>query len=150
MSKDKLITCPRCGSDACYETKEAHNLINRMCYGCGFMTHNYMKKDSEFLEEQLEVLPELYKDLVYIDKNLLYWVPSTINVENKGMIFIQGKSAKDWNWVACPAKELTEEEKANFPEDATYKMDMKNASYFKERDFIEAMDYIGMFEVNEQ
>jgi hypothetical protein len=149
MQKDNLGICSRCGSDACYENNLGADYKVYMCYGCGFTTNTLMTEDSEFLEEQLEVLPELYKDLVYIDKNLLYWVPSTINVENKGMIFIQGKSAEDWNWVACPAKELTEEEKANFPEDATYKMDMKNASYFKERDFIEAMDYIGMFEVNE-
>lgn len=149
MSQDNLTICSRCGSDACYENNLGADYKVYMCYGCGFTTNTLMTEDSEFLEEQLEVLPELYKDLVYIDKNLLYWVPSTINIENKGMIFVQGKSTKDWNWVACPVKELTEEEKTNFPEDATYKMDMKNASYFKERDFIEAMDYIGMFEVNE-
>ena len=27
-----------------------------------------MTEDSKFLDEQLEVLPELYKDLIYIDK----------------------------------------------------------------------------------
>ena len=147
MQKDNLGICSRCGSDACYENNLGADYKVYMCYGCGFTTNTLMTEDSEFLKEQLEVLPELYKDLVFIDKNLLYWVPSTINIENKGMIFIQGKSAEDWNWVACPAKELTEEEKTNFPDDTTYKMDMKNASYFKERDFIEAMDYIGMFEV---
>jgi len=145
MQKDNLGICSRCGSDACYENNLGADYKVYQCYGCGFTTNTLMTEDSEFLEEQLEVLPEFYKDLVYIDKNLLYWVPSTINVENKGMIFIQGKSLEDWNWVACPAKELTEEEKANFPDDTTYKMDMKNASYFKERDFIEAMDYIGLF-----
>ena len=35
-----------------------------MCYGCGFTTNTLMTEDSEFLEEQLEVLPEIYKDLV--------------------------------------------------------------------------------------
>jgi len=150
MQKDNLGICSRCGSDACYENNLGADYKVYMCYGCGFTTNTLMTEDSEFLEEQLEVLPELYKDLVYVDKNLLYWVPSTINIENKGMIFVQGKSTEDWNWVACPAKELTKEEKANFPDDTTYKMDMKNASYFKERDFIEAIDYIGMFEVNEQ
>jgi len=149
MQKDNLGVCLRCSSDACYENNLGADYKVYMCYGCGFTTNTLMTEDSEFLEEQLEVLPEIYKDLIFIDKNLLYWVPSTINIEDKGMIFIQGTSTGDWNWVACPAKELTEEEKANFPEDATYKMDMKNASYFKERDFIEAMDYIGMFEVNE-
>ena len=149
MQKDNLGICPRCGSDACYENNLGADYKIYQCYGCGFTTNTLMTEDSEFLEEQLEVLPELYKDLVYVDESGLNWIPSTINIENKGMIFVQGKSIEDWNWVACPAKELTEEEKSNFPKDATYKMDMKNASYFKERDFIEAMDYIGMFEVNE-
>ncbi len=145
MQKDNLGICSRCGSDACYETDLGADYKVHMCYGCGFTTNTLMTEDSEFLEEQLEVLPELYKDLASVDENGLTWVPSTINVEDKGMIFIQGKSINNWNWVACPAKELTEEEKTNFPEDTTYKMDMKNASYFKEREFIEAMDYIGMF-----
>jgi len=145
MQKDNLGICSRCGSDACYENNLGADYKVYMCYGCGFTTNTLMVEDSEFLEEQLEVLPELYKDLASKDKNGLTWIPSTINIENKGMIFIQGKSTNDWSWVACPAKELTKEEKENFPEDATYKMDMKNASYFKERDFIEAMDYIGMF-----
>ena len=145
MPKDNLTTCPRCGSDACYHTDLGADYQINMCYGCGFTTNTLMTEDSKFLEEQLEVLPELYKDLASVDENGLTWVPSTINIEDKGMIFIQGKSINDWNWVACPAKELTEEGKQNFPEDATYKMDMKNASYFKEREFIEAMDYIGMF-----
>jgi len=149
MKKDNLGICSRCGSDACYETDLGADYKVHMCYGCGFTTNTLMTEDSEFLEEQLEVLPELYKDLALADKNGLTWIPSTINVENKGMIFIQGKSIDDWNWVACPAKELTEEEKINFPEDTTYKMDMKNASYFKEREFIEAMDYIGMFKTIE-
>ena len=39
-----------------------------MCYGCGFTTNTLMTKDSEFLEEQLEVLPEIYKDLVLVDE----------------------------------------------------------------------------------
>ena len=146
MQKDNLGICSRCGSDACYENNLGADYKIYMCYGCGFTTNTLMTEDSEFLEEQLEVLPEIYKDLIFIDKNLLYWVPSTINVEDKGMIFIQGTSTGDWNWVACPAKELTEEEKTNFPDDTTYKMDMKNASYFKEREFIEAMDYIGLFD----
>ena len=150
MSEDKLITCPRCGSDACYETQEAYNLVNRMCYGCGFMTHNYMKEDSEFLNEQLEVLPELYKDLVYEDKNGQHWMPSTINNSEQGMIFIDGTSTDDWRWAACKAVELTEEEAERFPEGTTHKMDMKNVKHFEERDFMEALDYIGVFEPTEK
>lgn len=144
--KDELTICNRCGSDACYTSNMGADYSIKMCYGCGFTTNTLMTEDSEFLEEQFEVLPEIYKDLVYKDENGLHWMPSTINVPDKGMIFIQGKSVEDWNWVSCPAKEIASEDKGSFPEDATYKMDMSSAKYFKERDFIEAMDYIQLFE----
>jgi len=150
MSKDKLTVCPRCGSDACYEQDLGADYVVKMCYGCGFTTNTLMTNDSQFLEEQLEVLPELYKDLVYEDKNGQHWMPSTINNYEKGMIYIDGTSTEDWRWAACPAIEISEEEKERFPEEATHKMDMQNVKYFSERDFIEALDYIGVFENEEE
>lgn len=144
--KDELTICPRCGSNACYTNDMGADYSIKMCYGCGFTTNTLMTENSEFLTEQVEVLPEIYKDLMYKDEEGLVWMPSTINVPEKGMIFIQGKTSDDWAWVSCPAKVLTEEEKERFPEDSTHRMDMSNSEYFKERDFIEAMDYIGLFE----
>jgi hypothetical protein len=152
MSQDKLTICPRCGSDACYETKEAHNLVNKVCYGCGFMTHNYMKEDSEFLQEQLEVLPELYKDLTFIDNNGYHWIPSTVNLPNKGMVYINGTNTQDWKWTAVPSVEIPEEDKERFPikgqpgQYHTHKMDHSLSKDFIERDYMEALDYIGVFE----
>ena len=152
MSEDKLITCPRCGSDACYENKEAYNLINRVCYGCGFMTHNYMQKDSEFLQEQLEVLPELYKDITFIDDNGYHWIPSTVNLPNKGMVDVNGANTQDWKWTAVPSVEIPEEDRERFPikgqpgEYHTHKMDHSLSKDFSERDYMEALDYIGVFE----
>ena len=151
MSKDKLTTCPRCGSDACYDNQESPNLINRMCYGCGFMTHNYMKEDSEFLQEQLEVLPELYKDLIFIDDNGYHWMPSTVNLPDKGMVYVNGKNTKEWKWTAVPTTEVSEEDKERFPIKGqpgkyhTHKMDHSLAKHFAERDYMEALDYIGVF-----
>jgi hypothetical protein len=145
MIKDKLEICSRCGSDACYENNLGADYKVYMCYGCGFTTNTLMTEDSEFLEEQLEVLPELYKDLVYVDDDGLNWIPSTVSLPEKGMIFINGKSSEGWEWSSCPAKELTEEELSKFPEGTTHKMDMGNVKLFNERDFIGAMDYIGLF-----
>jgi len=156
QQKDELITCPRCGSDACYEIKEAYNLINRICYGCGFTTHNFMKEDSEFLEEQLEVLPELYKDLVFVDDNGYHWMPSTINLPEKGMVYVNGTSTENWNWTAVKSIEIPEDERERFPikghpgEYHTHKMDTSSSKPFKERDFMEALDYIGVFQIEEQ
>jgi hypothetical protein len=115
-----------------------------MCYGCGFTTNTLMKSESEFLEEQLEVLPELYKDLIYVDGEGKNWMPSTINIPDKGMVFINGKSIKDWKWVAVKAIEISEEEKSKFLENNTHKMDMNNAKEFEEKDFMEALSYIGL------
>lgn len=145
MSKDNLTVCTRCGSDACYHTDLGANYQVNMCYGCGFTTNTLMTNENEFLEEQLEVLPEIYKDLVYEDKTGKHWMPSTINNPEQGMIFIDGTSVEDWKWAACTAVELTEEELPRFPEGSTHKMDMSTVKRFNERDFIEALDYIGVF-----
>ena len=143
--KDSLIKCARCGSDACY-----HQTVNKtysidFCYGCGFTTNSLMTEDSEFLTEQIEVLPELYKDLTFKDDKGNHWIPSTMNITDKGMIFANGKTSEEWMWTAVKAIPLLEEELDNFPDGSTHKMDMKNAKHFRERDFMEALDYIGLF-----
>ena len=50
---DDLITCNRCGSKACYVKNISDELTSYQCYGCGFVTNNLMKRDSKFLEEQM-------------------------------------------------------------------------------------------------
>jgi hypothetical protein len=147
MLKDNLVICLRCGSDACYEQTLNPDYIINTCYGCGFTTNSLMTDDSEFLEEQIEVLPELYKDLLYKDYENKYWMPSTINIHDKGMIFINGKTTENWKWTAVKAIEIPEEEKEEFSEinkDATHKIDMSTAKEFDEKDFMEALSYIGL------
>ena len=152
MSNDKLTICPRCGSDACYEQELGADYKIHQCYGCGFTTNTLMTEDSEFLDEQLEVLPELYKDLIYIDEGGYNWMPSAVNNPEQGMIYADGKTSGDWKWSAVKAMKISEEEKEKYPipnkegEFYEYKMDMTTLKQFDERDFIEALDYIGVFE----
>jgi hypothetical protein len=151
MSQDKLTICPRCGSDACYSQELGADYKVHQCYGCGFTTNTLMTDGNEFLTEQLEVLPELYKDLIYVDKEGYHWMPSAVNNPNQGMIYADGKSNNEWKWSAVKAISIPEEDKLKFPipgkegEYYEYKMDMKSLKQFKERDFIEALDYIGVF-----
>jgi hypothetical protein len=42
-----------------------------------------MKRDSEFLQQQMEVLPELYKELMGEDENGIIWMPSVVNIPDK-------------------------------------------------------------------
>ena len=144
---DNLVTCDRCGSDACY-TQEVNNEIKLYhCYGCGFMANTAMTRESEFLHQQMEVLPELYKELMGEDENGTIWMPSVVNIPDKGMVFADGSNGDNWAWAAVKAVPMPEDEKAKFKEkgkEYDWKMDMKTIQHFSERDYMEALSYIGV------
>jgi hypothetical protein len=138
---DNLIVCSRCGSDACYVEEVNMDIKTHFCYGCGFQTNSLMKEGEEFYNEQIEVLPELYKDLLYTDDEGKIWMPSAVNLAEQGMVFANGPSGQDWGWAAVKAVELKEGDK-KVKEDQTHKMDMSTLKMFNERDFMEALSYI--------
>ena len=144
---DNLTTCDRCGSDACYVQEVNENVKLHFCYGCGFQANTAMTRGSEFLQQQIEILPELYKELMGEDENGLIWMPSMVNIPDKGMVFADGSRASNWAWGAVKAIPMPEEEKAKFKakgKEYDYKMDMTTLQHFPERDFIEALSYIGV------
>ena len=151
MLKDNLTICPRCGSDACYEQELGANYKVSQCYGCGFTTNSQMTSKSQFLEEQLEILPELYKDLIFTDDKGYHWMPSAINNPEQGMVYADGKTPEEWKWSAVKAILIPEEDREKYPmpgkegEYYKYKMDTSTLQKFEERDFMEALDYIGAF-----
>ena len=148
--KDNLTICPKCGSDACYVQEVNHEIKNYMCYGCGFITNSLMKKGEEFFESQMETLPELYKELMGEDEDTgLIWMPNTINLPNKGMVFADGKNGSNWAWAAVKAIPMPKEEQEKFKakgKNFKFKMDMENIKHYLEGDFMEALEYIGVFE----
>ena len=144
---DNLTTCDRCGSDACYVQEVNQDVKLHFCYGCGFQANTAMTRDSEFLQQQMEILPELYKELMGEDENGLIWMPSMVNIPDKGMVFADGSRASNWAWGAVKAIPMPEEERAKFKtkgKDYEWKMDMTTLQHFPERDFIEALSYIGV------
>jgi hypothetical protein len=69
-----------------------------------------------------------------------------MNVEEKGTVFLNGKSAEEVQWSAIKTVSLTEEEKQQPKyKGKAYKSDAKSLKSFG-NDFIEAVDYIGLFE----
>ena len=147
---DNLIKCTRCGSDACYVDEVNQDIKTYFCYGCGFQTNSLMKEGEAFYEQQLETLPELYKDLMTNDEEGKIWMPSAVNIPNQGMVFANGATAENWAWSAVKAVPVTEEEKTKYPipgkkdEYYEWRMDMTTMQYFPEHDFIEALSYIGV------
>ena len=146
MNKDQLVEGPF-GSNACYEQTfklEGKDIKTWLCFGSGFTTSTIMTKGSEAVIGAVETSPELYKDLMHEDKEGRVWLPATITLPAKGMVFIDGTSKDDWKWAAVKAIPLQENDvKAN--KDQTHKMDMKNVKHFTQKDFMDAVEYIGMF-----
>ena len=152
MNTDKLITCARCGSDACYVQEVTADINLKQCMGCGFQSNSLMIEDTEFYDLQMESLPELYKDLMWRDeKTREIWIPQTVNLPQKGMVFANGPSKDNWRWSAVKAVPVTEEEKIKYPipgkKDQYYefRMDMSTRTDYLEKDYMEALDFIGIF-----
>ena len=148
---DKIIMCPKSGGDLCYETQVTPEITNWMSLSCGYWTNSLMKEGEEFYNEQMATLPELYKDLAWKDESTeLIWLPQTINEPKQGMVFANGTNAQEWKWSAVKAIPVTEEEKYKYPipkqpgKFYEYRMDMTTIQHFDERDFIDALEYIGL------
>ena len=126
--KEQLINCPRCNSNACSEMSDG-NITIWQCMGCGFTSNTFLTEENS--AKYKEVLPELYKDLEFIDEKGLRWYPTAVTMDDKSMIFAEGISMEDWKWSAIQSKDG--------------KPDMITKKEFNGNDFIEALDYIGYF-----
>ena len=68
MQHEEIIDCPKSGGDLCYKAQVAPEIYNYMSLSCGFWTNSFMTEDHEFYKQQMETLPELYKDLAWKDE----------------------------------------------------------------------------------
>jgi hypothetical protein len=151
MINEQMITCPKSKGDACMVTENTHGIKTYFSFSCGFQTNDLMKEGEAFYEEQISVLPELYKDLIWKDPETgLMWLPSMINEPTKGMVFANGPSKEEWGWAAVKAIPVTEEEKEKYPipgkkgQFYEFRMAMDTLKMFDERDFMDGLSYIGV------
>ena len=77
-----------------------------------------------------EVLPEIYKALRFEDSEGYFWYPNVVTLDTGAMVFAEGIPT-DWKWAAVKAD--------------NGKAAMNTKQEFVERDFMEALDYIGYF-----
>lgn len=145
--EEKMIDCPHCGGNACYEQQVSEEVNTQFCFGCGFTTSTVMTVGSKPVLDALETSPELYKDLMFTDKDNKVWFPATVTLPEKGMVFLDGTSKENWKWSAVQAVEISEEEKEKYPQGQTHRMDTRNAKMFDQKDFMDALDAINFFDV---
>lgn len=143
---DSFVQCPHCGSVVCYSQK-AGELETLICMSCGFTTTNQMQDGSEAERAVFEKNPSLYKDIRFIDKFGYVWYPAVIAVPDAGMVYVDGTSAKDWQWVSVPNRKLTRHERRSgrYPKDQEYIAITDHLKKFGQDGFVEAMSSIGLF-----
>jgi len=144
---DKLVNCRRCKGNACYEQIISEDVTTWLCMGCGFTTSTLLTEDSSVHSTAKQSSPELYNDLSFKDDEGYIWYPATITVPEKGMVFIDGTSANDWQWSAVKAIRIQDSEREKYPEGQDFRMDMKNVSHFNKKDFMDALEAIDFYKV---
>ena len=156
MDKDKLVDGPF-GSNACYERTIVDGNTNDtvttwLCFGSGYTTSTVMTKNSPAVQNALASSPELYKDLMHEDEKGRVWLPATITLPEKGMVFLDGTDKKNWSWTAVDSIAITEEDRkvGKYPADQTSKVDMQNKRVYNKNDFMDALESIGFFEIPPQ
>jgi len=154
LTQDKLVDCPCCASDACYEsefTTQDGPINTWLCMTCGFTTNSTMTEDSEALNQTLEYTADLIKDLRQ-DHDGLVWFPTAITMPEKGMVFPEPiKDTSDWGWTVVKAASIPEEEQDKYPDPRNpgtnykFRMDMKGKKRFLKLEFMDAAEELGMF-----
>ena len=148
--EDNLIICPKCGSDACYQTPINEFHSNYACFGCGFQTSDLIREGEFNFEEYDQSLPYLYVDIKHTDGEGRVWYPQSVNIENQGTVFAYGKNKEEWKWASVLMTEVEGGEKEKFKKPGTeeyytHKTDMKSLKLFDRSNFMDALEYIGIF-----
>ena len=150
---DKLVTCPCCGSNACYEsefTTQDGKITTWLCMTCGMTTNTSMTEDSEVLKESFEVTAEIIKDNKQIHDGLV-WLLTVITMPDKGMIFPEPQKEEDWKWTVVKSIPISELDQEKYPvpgkpgEFYKTRMDMEGVKRFEQLEFMDAAEELGMF-----
>jgi len=145
--QDQLTDCRKCGSPLCYE-KHKDGLISWDCLQCGFVTNTLLIENTEAITSYESMIPNLFRDIKYVDNDGFVWYPNTVVKEGVGIIFPDGTSKENWKWAFARHIPVEEEEKERFKKaDGSfhkYKTDMKNVLHFDQQYFSQALEAAGL------
>ena len=143
------IDCPVCKSKNCFESIDK-DVTSYLCLRCGYTSNSLLKQNSESLEKILSTTPQLAKDLQVFDfTRELYWIPTVINMGDRGIIYPEG-TIDYWKWKYAKVVDVPKENKKDFPipdkdgEYYTTMLDVENAQEFENTGFLEACKAMGI------
>ena len=140
-------TSPFTGNDCVLiEADDQTGEESRICMETGYTTTERFKVGSDTIKEYESSVPQLYKDTKYLDPLLdQYWFLATMRTA-MGCLYADGTTKDDYKWKLAPVRELTEEEKVNYPVEGktdeyhTHIIDIENPETYDQNKFQEAMD----------
>ena len=145
------IECPVCRSKNCFESVEK-DVTSYLCLRCGYTSNSLLKQDSKSLEEVMNTTPQLAKDLqIYDYTRELYWIPTVINMGDRGIIYPEG-TTDYWKWKYAKVVDVPKESQKDYPipgtdgEYYTTMLDVENAEEFKSTEFFKACKSMGITE----
>jgi len=121
-----------------------------MCLDCGYTSTSLNLEDSPIVRQYEETAPELFKLLRWIDpQTKLVWYPIVLNFPSFGMIFPDGTSVENWQWMSAPAVDIPFNDQKKYPIPGapnkyyTKRVDLKKGKYFPPDQFYQAAKFIG-------
>ena len=148
------ITCPITGGTNCFEqvqtAPDGQLIKSYLSIDSGYTTTTLNVEGSEAVVEYELATPELIKDLRWVDPQTnLVWYPLVLNFPTFGIIFPDGSSKDDWQWMAAPAVDIPTKDKNKYPipgqegQFYTRKIDMEAGKKFAPNQFEQAAKFVG-------
>lgn len=143
---DNLIVCKKC-TGCCYETRLGL-IKSYICISCGFQSNSTITEGSANQKDYESTLPQLYIDLKFVDDEKKAWYPSTINIPDKGILFMNGTNKTDCKWTVMLVQKVSDSEKEKFKDTKgeyfTHKIDPSTAKHFSLKDYMDGIETLGL------
>ena len=142
---ESKIKCPVCKSKAqCFDEYVVEdNFHSYLCFKCGYTSNSKFTYGSDELLSSLEASPQLIIELQVADwERDIVWIPSVLNMGEKGIIFPEG-TYDDWSWKYAKVVDIPEEDREKYNGEEK-RLDVESANIYGQHEFLKACKDMGI------
>ena len=142
---ESKIKCPVCKSKAqCFDEYVVEdNFHSYLCFKCGYTSNSKFTYGSDELLSSLEASPQLIIELQVADwERDIVWIPSVLNMGEKGIIFPEG-TYEDWSWKYAKVVDIPEEDREKYNGEEK-RLDVESANIYGQHEFLKACKDMGI------
>ena len=151
------VKSPITGTNNCFEHSQTMDdgtvIKSWMCMDSGYTCTSLNVEESDTINKYEETTAELIKELKWIDpETRLIWYPMVLNFPSFGIIFPDGSSKDDWQWMAAPAVDIAEADRHKYPVPGQpgvfypRRVNMEAGRKFAPDQFYEAAKFLGFIQ----